>query len=305
MPEAYGYIRVSHEEQKESGLSLEAQEQQCRRFWERQLRPIGVTWANFMADEAVSAFKRALFRRPQGQLLLVNLHRGDHLIITRFDRVFRSMEDFVTAYKLLQTRGVMIHILDAPGDPNTANGRAMLQLLCVFAEWSSRITSERNQAVVAILRQQGRPVSGTPPWGFQIVGPQGARRLEPDWEARAMMQRIVRMHDVEGQEWTAIAQRIRADQAAARRHQLGEALRLESHPAKARARNGTLFARQWSASTCARVARVFWQIVQTEGLDWISDIEVRRVAESQASKRSRPSCGWCPAARALCAPEGT
>jgi DNA invertase Pin-like site-specific DNA recombinase len=226
MPEAYGYIRVSHEEQKESGLSLEAQEQQCRRFWERQLKPIGVTWANFMADEAVSAFKRALFRRPQGQLLLLNLHSGDHLIITRFDRVFRSMEDFITAYKLLQTRGVMIHILDAPGDPNTANGRAMLQLLCVFAEWSSRITSERNQAVVAILRQQGRPVSGTPPWGFQIVGPQGARRLEPDWDARAMMERIVRLHDIEGQGWAAIAQRIRADQAAARRHQLGEALRL-------------------------------------------------------------------------------
>jgi len=287
MPEAYGYIRVSHEEQKESGLSLEAQEQQCRRFWERQLKPTGVTWANFMADEAVSAFKKPLFRRPQGQLLLRNLQRGDHLIITRFDRVFRSMEDFITAYKLLQTRGVMIHILDAPGDPNTANGRAMLQLLCVFAEWSSRITSERNQAVVGILRQQGRPVSGTPPWGFQIVGPQGARRLEPDWEARAMMERIVRMHDLEGQAWAAIAQQIRADQAAARRHQLGEALRLEAHPAKARVRNAALFARQWSASTCARAARVFWQIVETEGPDWIRDIEVRRLAESRASQQSR------------------
>jgi hypothetical protein len=149
-----------------------------------------------------------------------------------------------------------------------------------------------------ILRQQGRPVSGTPPWGFQIVGPQGARRLEPDWEARAMMHRIVRMHDVEGQGWSAIAQRIRADQAAARRHQLGEALRLEANPAEARARNGTLFAREWSPKTCARAARVFWQIVQTEGLDWIRDIEVRRLAESRASKRSPQ------AARVLCAPEG-
>jgi len=209
------------------------------------------------------------------------------------------MEDFITAYKVLETRGVMIHILDAPGDPNTANGRAMLQLLCVFAEWSSRITSERNQAVVAILRQQGRPVSGTPPWGFQIVGPEGERRLEPDWEARAMMQRIVRMHDLEGEEWTAIARRIRTDQAVARRHQLGESLRLETHPAEARARNGTLFARQWSASTCARAARVFWRIVQTEGPDWIRDIEVRRVAEFRVSKHSPQ------AARTLCAPEGT
>ena len=300
MPEAYGYIRVSHEEQKESGLSLEAQEQQCRRFWERQLRPMGVTWARFLADEAVSAFKKPLFRRPQGQLLLRNLQFGDHdLIITRFDRVFRSMEDFITAYKLLQTRGVMIHILDAPGDPNTANGRAMLQLLCVFAEWSSRITSERNQAVVGILRQQNRPVSGTPPWGFQIVGPEGARRLEPDWQSRAMMERIVRFHDVEGQGWATIARRIRTDQAATRRHQLGEAIRLESHPAQARAHNSPLFARQWSPATCSRAARVFWQIVQTEGPDWIRDIEVRRLAESRTSQPSPQT------ARALCAPEGT
>jgi hypothetical protein len=165
----------------------------------------------------------------------------------------------------------------------------MLQLLCVFAEWSSRITSERNQAVVAILRQQGRPVSGTPPWGFQIVGPQGARRLEPDWEARAMMQRIVRMRYLEGQGWAVIARRIRTDQAAARRHQLGEALRLEAHPAEARTRNGTLFARERSPATCARAARVFWQIVQTEGLDWVSDIEVRRLAESRAGQQSRQS----------------
>jgi hypothetical protein len=114
-----------------------------------------------------------------------------------------------------------------------------------------------------------------------------------------MMQRIVRMHDLEGHGWAAIAQRIRADQAAARHNQLGESLRLEAHPAEARARNGTLFARQWSASTCARAAKVFWQIVQTEGLDWISDIAVRRIAESRPSKQSPQ------AVRAMNALEGT
>ena len=145
----------------------------------------------------------------------------------------------------------------------------------------------------------GPPVSGTPPWGFQIVGPEGERRLEPDWEARAMMERIVRMYDLEGHGWATIARRIRADQAAARRHQLGESLRLEAHPAEARARNGTLFARQWSPATCARAARVFWQIVQTEGLDWISDIAVRRIADSRPSKQSPQ------AVRAMNALEGT
>jgi hypothetical protein len=107
------------------------------------------------------------------------------------------------------------------------------------------------------------------------------------------------MYDLEGHGWATIARRIRADQAAARRHQLGESLRLEAHPAEARARNGTLFAREWSPATCARAARVFWQIVQTEGLDWIRDIEVRCLAESRASKQS------CQAARTLCVPKST
>jgi hypothetical protein len=47
-----------------------------------------------------------------------------------------------------------------------------------------------------------------------------------------------------------------------------------------------LFARQWSASTCARAAKVFWQVVEAEGLDWISDVEVRRLAESRVREHS-------------------
>jgi hypothetical protein len=97
---------------------------------------------------------------------------------------------------------------------------------------------------------------------------------------------IVRTHDSEGQDLAQIAHRIRTDQAAARRQRLKETLRLQSHPAQARARNGMLFARQWSASTCARAAKVFWQVVEAEGLDWISDVEVRRLAESRVREHS-------------------
>ncbi len=54
MPNAIGYIRVSHAEQVESGLSLEAQEQDCQRYWDRLLKPKEVAWAKLIADEAVS-----------------------------------------------------------------------------------------------------------------------------------------------------------------------------------------------------------------------------------------------------------
>jgi len=39
----------------------------------------------------------------------------------------------------------------------------------VFAEWSSRIASERIKTAQAILRQQGRPIGGRRPYGYCVV----------------------------------------------------------------------------------------------------------------------------------------
>ena len=198
MPNAIGYIRVSHAEQVESGLSVEAQEQDSQRYWDRLLKPKGVAWAKLIADEAVSAFKRPLFDRKGGKELLDSVHRGDHVIMTRFDRAFRSMRDFLDTYSAFEKFGVVLHLMDAPWDYGTANGRAMLQLMAVFAEWSSRIASERIKAAQAILRQQGRPVGGKRPFGFRLVGEKGKRRLEPDWEERAILVQIVRAVEIQG-----------------------------------------------------------------------------------------------------------
>ena len=103
-----------------------------------------------------------------------------------------------------------------------ANGRAMIQMLCVFAEWESRVKSERVKAAMVILRQQGRHTGGKPPWGYKVVGPRsnpekgikGNRRLEPDWEERALMLEIVRLRDLERIVcWETIPARMRQMQA--------------------------------------------------------------------------------------------
>ena len=69
-------------------------------------RPKDVTWADFWADEAVSAFKQPLFRRPQRAEVP---HRSAKPATTSSSPAstacFRSMHDFVTAYKLLRRPG--------------------------------------------------------------------------------------------------------------------------------------------------------------------------------------------------------
>ena len=270
---------VSRDEQVESGLSLETQERIAHGFWQRNLKAQGLDWGGLWADEAVSAFKRPLLRRANGQKFVTVAKPGDHIVVTRFDRCFRSMLDFVNTFRLLETRGIILHILDAPGDPATANGRAMLQMLCVFAEWESRVKSERVKAALVILRQQGKHTGGKPPWGYRVVGPRsnpekgvkGNRRLEPDWEERALMLEIVRLRDVERILcWEMIAVRMRQMQRDARRAGID---------------NPALFRREWSWESCQRAYASFWTVlVAKEGKSWIADPAIKNLADVRLAK---------------------
>ena len=152
----------------------------------------------------------------------------------------------------------------------------MLQLMAVFAEWSSRITSERIKAAQAILRQQSRPVGGKRPFGYRVAGEKGQRRLAPDREERAVLVRIIKAVEIEGvvawDKLSAVAQQAAAEIYAAK-------------PDTVR--------RTWSESTVRRAVDGFWRLVHTEGTDWISDPALKGLARmkmaatvSQASKRT-------------------
>ena len=298
MPKAYGYIRVSGEEQAETGLSLEAQEQTARGFWQRTLKETDVEWGTLWADEAVSAFKKPFLRRPSGKKFVTVAEPGDHIIVTRFDRCFRSMLDFVNTFKLLETRGIILHVLDAPGDPNTANGRAMLQMLCVFAEWESRVKGERVKAAQAILRQQGKHTGGMPPWGYKVEGRRrdrdngipGDRRLVPDWDERRWMLEVARLRLVERLGcWEDVARAMRRHQLAAIRdgrakpNGNGQAApkdecrqrRAAKMSWQAFAHKDPLFRREWSADSCMAAFEGLRRINAKEGGDWITDPVLR------------------------------
>jgi len=178
-PKAFGYIRVSKQEQVESGLSLEFQETACREFCERKLAGKGVVWGGLYADEAVSAFKKHLPKRPQARVMLKQMRRGDHLIVLRSDRAFRRSLDAAQTWELLEKMGVTMHVTDMPWDPSTASGRAMMAMLVVFAEWESGIKSERIKAAMTIKRQRGEQLNGRTPWGYETFEKNGKKMLRP------------------------------------------------------------------------------------------------------------------------------
>lgn len=153
-----GYTRVSTREQGESGLSLQAQRDRiatecARRGWE-----LGT-----VAPDVASG--RSLKRRGQLEALLADLDRGAYqaLVVTKLDRLTRSLKDFATIVERALAGGWQLVILDGAFDMSTAYGRAMANMAAVFAQLFAELVSENTKEGLAVARERGtfRPGEST------------------------------------------------------------------------------------------------------------------------------------------------
>lgn len=187
-PLVWGYVRVSKEEQKQSGLSIAHQEIQAKEFYDRELAATGAVWDGFLADEAVSAFKKTLFLRPYGVWLFQHMREGDHVVILRCDRVFRSMLDQEHVTQVFMARGINMHLTDCPLPWDTANGKLILQIMCAVAQWEATMIGERTKAALAISRAKGHRPGGIVPLGYKAAKSREKKHTwAPDWPTRSIL----------------------------------------------------------------------------------------------------------------------
>src|SRR4029450_4559451 len=83
------------------------------------------------------------------------LRPRDTLVITKIDRLARSAVDLLTIVKQLEREDVSLKVLDQAIDPSTPAGKAMLQMLAVFAEFETAIRSERQMDGIAKAKAKG------------------------------------------------------------------------------------------------------------------------------------------------------
>jgi len=208
---AYLYIRVSDQKQVDSGLSLEAQEQQVRDYYRDKLQPRGIEFGHLFREEAESATSKPLARRRQGQLLVAVVHPGDHIVIPKLDRAFRSLRDFCVQYEDWQKRGIILHVLNLGIDFSNPAGRAVAKLvvsiLASFAEFESKMIGERTKAGMDVLRKQGKRIAGTRNLGYHIAKD---GKLSPNEDDREIMREIARCIG-EGHDFNWIAKRFNAN----------------------------------------------------------------------------------------------
>ena len=93
--------------------------------------------------------------RSELQVLLDFVQAGDTLVVTRIDRLARSMKDLQDIVHELKARGVSLRATEQPVDTATAAGKAFLDMLGVFAEFETNLRRERQLEGIKAARQRG------------------------------------------------------------------------------------------------------------------------------------------------------
>lgn len=165
-PVCYGYGRHSTHKQE---FTRKAQLTKVKEYWRRHLRKKGVRWGGFFYDKAVTG-RRPFTERPAGREVYALLRPGDHVVVSRLDRPFRSVADGVTVIQTITARTVGFHSLDLMVDTNTPLGKFFVTILLAVAELERAFTSERVMEVNAARRKAGLPVGQSCPLGWKIIG---------------------------------------------------------------------------------------------------------------------------------------
>src|ERR1700726_3883187 len=91
------------------------------------------------------------------------LRSGGALVVTRIDRLARSLKDLQDIVHELKGRGVALRATEQPVDTGTAAGKCFLDMLGVFAEFETNLRRERQLEGIAEAKAagvyKGRPAS--------------------------------------------------------------------------------------------------------------------------------------------------
>ena len=210
MAKAYAYVRVSTVDQAANGLSLDTQEQSAKAYHNMltsQERYKDLEWGGFYNDGGQSAWKVCFSERKQGKKLLAKLEPGDHLIFCRLDRAFRRITDAINQMDEWMRQGIGIHFVDQGLNMDTANGRLVVNVMTVVAQWESDIKSERCKEVHARKKSEGKPVNQKVPQGKKLVGTGENKRYVRD-TSLLLYYRYIRILRGKGMSFAAISDRI-------------------------------------------------------------------------------------------------
>ena len=165
MKRAAIYVRVSTEEQKRHGISVNSQLSALEEY----CRANGYNIADVYNDAGYSARKKYT-NRPQLLRLMDDCQKGkiDIILFTKLDRWFRSVSDYYQVQNILDECKVPWRAIWEDYETETSSGIFKVNIMLSVAQSEADRTSERIKAVNEYRRAKGEYI-GKAPTGYKIV----------------------------------------------------------------------------------------------------------------------------------------
>lgn len=186
-----GYVRISTEEEGSSPPLLEAQRRAIRKECKRR------GWHLLRFEEDIAG-ATATHKRPglEGALAACAAGEAQGLVVAKLDRLTRSLLDFASLVRRAQREGYDLVVIEQGFDLSTSHGRAVADLLVVFAQYERELISEQIKAGLALVKKTGTK-SG------KAIG-------RPRTLPATVRSRIRRLHRA-GRSYSEIARRLNAE----------------------------------------------------------------------------------------------
>lgn len=185
---AVGYVRVSTDEQVESGAGLAAQRAAIEGECERR------GWVLVEVFEDAGASGKSMDGRPAlaAALAAVESGRAAILVGAKLDRLSRSALDAASLLDRAQRSGWSLVALDLGVDTSTPAGEAMANVMAAFGQLERRMIGQRTKDALAVKRAAGVRLGRPPVLPAEVVA------------------RIVAEHR-DGGSWSGIARKLNVD----------------------------------------------------------------------------------------------
>lgn len=188
------YPRVSTEEQKLRGLSIEAQTAALQAWADQN----GIKDVTFYNDAGNSA-RKPYNKRPAMLRLLADVEAGkiDLIIFTKLDRWFRNIAEYYKVQEILEQHNVVWKAIQEDYDTSTASGRLKINIMLSVAQDEADRDSERIRTVMEAKRERREPVSGHVPTGYRIEGKKIVKDPETEGGIAAFFESFLTYNSVE------------------------------------------------------------------------------------------------------------
>jgi DNA invertase Pin-like site-specific DNA recombinase len=146
-----GYARVSTTEQHDAGAGLPAQVARLT------AEATGRGWDFELVTEEDGRSAGTLAKRDALGAALARLDRGDAhvLVVTKLDRLTRSVADFAALLDRAKRRGWQLIVLDLGVDTTTPAGEMVANVIAAAAQYERRMIAQRTREAMAQRRAEG------------------------------------------------------------------------------------------------------------------------------------------------------